>query len=111
MNQSRTSSLPVRTRIFAFTAVLLSAMSLIVAIIGFLDSDRVTALLGATVGVFAGWMANAIVQFQERISAIDRLVEEAQRRIDHSDRVIGEVRRIADQTRNDSPPTEDRSVH
>ena len=111
MNQSGTSSLPVRTRIFTFTAVLLSAVSLIAAIIGFLDGDRVTALLGTTVGVFAGWMASAIVQFQQRMSAIDRLVEEAQRRIDHSDRVIGEVRRLTDQARNDSPPTEDRSVH
>lgn len=109
--KSPVPSFPSRTRIFTLTAMLLSAASFVAAVLGLLEGDQVTALLGATVAVFAGWMATAIVQFQERMSAIDRLVDEAQRRIDHSDRVIGEVRRLADQARGDDAGAEDRTVH
>jgi hypothetical protein len=66
------------------------------------------------VAVFAGWMATAIHQFQQRLAAMDEVVRQGRRRVEQSEAVLEEMRRLAKSLRASSSVDdneEDRTVH
>jgi len=66
------------------------------------------------VAVFAGWMATAIYQFQERLTGVDEVVRQGKQRVEQSEAAVEEMRRLARSIRTTPPRDdgeEDRTVH
>ena len=98
-------SADIAARLFVVVAGVLAAGSLVLAVPGLL-------LVG--VAVFAGWMATAIHQFQQRLAAMDEVVRQGRRRVEQSEAVLEEMRRLAKSLRASSSVDdneEDRTVH
>ncbi len=111
------SALPpadIAARLFVVVAAVLSAGSLILAVPSLGDGDFGQGLLLVGVAVFAGWMATAIHQFQQRLAAMDEVVRQGRRRVEQSEAVLEEMRRLAKSLRTSSSVDdneEDRTVH
>lgn len=109
-------SFPV-TWAFIAAAVVLSVGSAVAAIACFASDDPGTFAHGTlllAVSIFTGWMATAIHQFQQRLSAIDEVVRQGRRRMDQSDQALKEMRQLARQIRSSSQVDEneeDRTIH
>ena len=104
----------VAARLFVVVAGVLSAGSLILAVPSLVEGDFGQGLLLAGVAVFAGWMATAIHQFQQRLGAMDEVVRQGRHRVDQSEAVLEEMRRLAKSLRTSSSVDdneEDRTVH
>lgn len=101
-------------RLFLAAAAALSAGSAALAVPSLLAGDFGQGLLLAGVAVFAGWMAIAIHQFQQRLAGIDEVVRQGQRRVEQSQATLEEMRRLARSIRSSAPRDdgeEDRTVH
>jgi hypothetical protein len=101
-------------RVFFAVAAVLSATSALLAVPSLLGRDFGQGFLLVGVAVFAGWMATAIHQFQQRLTGIDEVVRQGKRRIEQSDAALEEMRRLARSIRASSPNDdgdEDRTVH
>jgi hypothetical protein len=101
-------------RTFLAIAATLSATSALLAVPSLLTQDFGQGLLLVGVAVFAGWMATAIHQFQQRLTGIDEVVLQGKRRIEQSEAALEEMRRLARSIRASSPnddSEEDRTVH
>ena len=104
----------IATRAFVILAAALAATSALLAASSILEQDFSQGLLLAGVAVFAGWMATAIHQFQQRLAAIDEVVRRGKRRVEQSEAVLEEMRRLAKSMRTASSVDEneeDRTVH
>ena len=104
----------IATRVFVIVAAALGATSALLAASSILERDFSQGLLLAGVAVFAGWMATAIHQFQQRLAAIDEVVRQGKRRVEQSEAVLEEMRRLAKSMRTASSADEneeDRTVH
>jgi hypothetical protein len=104
----------IATRVFVVVAALLGATSALLAVSSVLERDFGQGLLLAGVAVFAGWMATAIHQFQQRLAGIDEVVRQGKRRVEQSEAVLEEMRRLAKSMRAASSVDEneeDRTVH
>ena len=101
-------------RLFVVVAAMLSAGSAMLAMPSLMDHDFGQGLLLVGVAVFAGWMATAIHQFQQRLAGIDEVVRQGKRRVEQSEAVLEEMRRLAKTLRASSSVDdneEDRTVH
>jgi hypothetical protein len=104
----------IAAHLFVLVAAVLSAGSLILAVPSLGDGDFGQGLLLVGVAVFAGWMATAIHQFQQRLAAMDEVVRQGRRRVEQSEAVLEEMRRLAKSLRTSSAVDdneEDRTVH
>ncbi|MET0152092.1 MAG: hypothetical protein ABW298_05745 [Candidatus Binatia bacterium] len=104
----------VAARLFVLIAAMLSAGSLVLAVPSLGDGDFGQGLLLLGIAVFAGWMATAIHQFQQRLAAMDEVVRQGRRRVEQSEAVLEEMRRLAKSLRASSSADdneEDRTVH
>jgi hypothetical protein len=104
----------VAARLFVLVAAVLSAGSLILAVPSLGEGDFGQGLLLVGIAVFAGWMATAIHQFQQRLAAMDEVVRQGRRRVEQSEAVLEEMRRLAKSLRTSSSVDdneEDRTVH
>jgi hypothetical protein len=111
---SRLVSADVAARLFLAAAAALSVSSALLAIPCLLGGDFGQGALLIGVAVFAGWMAMAIHQFQERLAGIDEVVRQGQRRVEQSEAVLDEMRRLAKALRATTSVEdndEDRTVH
>jgi len=98
----------------AALAIGLARPSLVLAVPSLGEGDFGQGLLLVGVAVFAGWMATAIHQFQQRLAAMDELVRQGRRRVEQSEAVLEEMRRLAKSLRASSSVDdneEDRTVH
>ena len=113
----KTPKLPpaeVAARVFVLVAAVLGTTSALLAVPSLLEGDFGQGLLLAGVAVFAGWMATAIHQFQQRLAGIDEVVRQGKRRVEQSEAVLEEMRRLAKSLRASSSADEneeDRTVH
>jgi DNA-binding transcriptional LysR family regulator len=101
-------------RLFLLAAATLSAVSMLLAIPSLIAGDFGQGLLLIGVAVFAGWMATAIHQFQQRLAGIDEVVRQGKRRVEQSEAALEEMRRLAKSIRTTSAADEseeDRTVH
>jgi hypothetical protein len=101
-------------RLFVVVAAVLAADSLVLAVPSLGEGDFGQGLLLVGVAVFAGWMATAIHQFQQRLAAMDEVVRQGRRRVEQSEAVLEEMRRLAKSLRASSSVDdneEDRTVH
>jgi hypothetical protein len=101
-------------RLFLAAAAALSAGSALLAFPSLLGGDFGQGLLLVGVAVFAGWMAMAIHQFQQRLAGIDEVVRQGKRRVEQSEAVLEEMRRLAKALRTTTSVDdneEDRTVH
>ncbi len=104
----------VAARLFVLIAAVLSAGSLVLAVPSLGEGDFGQGLLLLGIAVFAGWMATAIHQFQQRLAAMDEVVRQGRRRVEQSEAVLEEMRRLAKSLRASSSVDdneEDRTVH
>ena len=104
----------VVAHVFVVVAAVLSASSALIAVPSLLNGDFGQGLLLVGVAVFAGWMATAIHQFQQRLAGIDEVVRQGKRRVEQSEAVLEEMRRLAKTLRASSSVDdneEDRTVH
>ena len=104
----------VAARVFVLVAAVLGTTSALLAVPSLLEGDFGQGLLLAGVAVFAGWMATAIHQFQQRLAGIDEVVRQGKRRVEQSEAVLEEMRRLAKSLRASSSADEneeDRTVH
>lgn len=100
--------------LFLVAAAALSAFSAILAVPSLLGGDFGQGLLLVGVAVFAGWMATAIQQFQQRLAGIDEVLRQGKRRVEQSETALEEMRRLAKSIRSASASddgAEDRTVH
>ena len=77
----------VAARVFVLVAAVLGTTSALLAVPSLLEGDFGQGLLLAGVAVFAGWMATAIHQFQQRLAGIDEVVRQGKRRVEQSEAV------------------------
>ena len=101
-------------RVFLIAAATLSATSALLAVPSLLAADFGQGFLLVGVAIFAGWMATAIHQFQQRLSGIDEVVRQGKRRVEQSEAALEEMRRLAKSIRTTSTADEseeDRTVH
>jgi hypothetical protein len=104
----------VVARLFLAVAAALSASSAVLALPSLFGGDVGQGLLLVGVAVFAGWMAMAIHQFQQRLAGIDEVVRQGRRRVEQSEAVLEEMRRLAKSLRaatSVDDTEEDRTVH
>jgi hypothetical protein len=104
----------VVARLFLAVAAALSASSAALALPSIFGGDFGQGLLLVGVAVFAGWMAMAIHQFQQRLAGIDEVVRQGRRRVEQSEAVLEEMRRLAKSLRaatSVDDNEEDRTVH
>ncbi|HSD10265.1 MAG TPA: hypothetical protein VLF14_04725 [Candidatus Binatia bacterium] len=114
MKLSKLVSADVLARLFLAVAAALSMSSAVLALPSLLGGDFGQGLLLVGVAVFAGWMAMAIHQFQERLAGIDEVVRQGKRRVEQSEAVLAEMRRLAKSLRGTTSVDdneEDRTVH
>jgi hypothetical protein len=111
---SKLVSADVVARLFLAGAAALSASSAVLALPSLLGGDFGQGLLLVGVAVFAGWMAMAIHQFQQRLAGIDEVVRQGKRRVEQSEAALEEMRRLAKALRTTTSVDdneEDRTVH
>lgn len=104
----------VVARLFWMAATALCACAAVLAVPTIAKGDFAQGLLLVGVSVFAGWMATAIHQFQQRLAGIDELVRQGKRRVEQSEAALEEMRRLAKSIRSSSAADdgeEDRTVH
>src|SRR5262245_27065021 len=104
----------VVARLFLAVAAVLSASSAVLALPSIFGGDYGQGLLLVGVAVFAGWMAMAIHQFQQRLAGIDEVVRQGKRRVEQSEAALEEMRRLAKSLRaatSVDDNEEDRTVH
>jgi hypothetical protein len=104
----------VVARLFWMAATALCASAAVLAVPTIAGGDFGQGLLLAGVCVFAGWMATAIHQFQQRLAGIDEVVRQGKRRVEQSEAALEEMRRLAKSIRASSASDdgeEDRTVH
>jgi len=104
----------VAARLFVVVAAVLATGSLVLAVPSLGDGDFGQGFLLVGVAVFAGWMATAIHQFQQRLAAMDEVVRQGRQRVEQSEAVLEEMRRLAKSLRSSSSVDdneEDRTVH
>ena len=104
----------VVARLFLTVAVALSVSSALLALPSLVGGDLGQGLLLVGVAIFAGWMATAIHQFQQRLAGIDEVVCQGKRRVEQSEAVLEEMRRLAKSLRGAASVDdneEDRTVH
>ncbi len=114
MKASKLLPAEVVARLFLVVAAVLSATSALLAIATFVGGDFGQGSLLVGVAVFAGWMATAIHQFQQRLAGIDEVVRQGKRRVEQSEAALEEMRRLAKSLRATSSADdneEDRTVH
>ena len=102
------------TRGFVLVAMALCSGAALMAVASFLHDDLGHGLLLSAVSIFAGWMAAAIHQFQQRIAEIDEIVNQARHRVEHSDAVLAEMRNLARRLRasaSQEENEENRTIH
>lgn len=102
------------TRGFIVAALVLCSGSGVVSLRRFLQGDISQALLLSAVSIFAGWMAAAVHQFQQRLSGIDEIVRQASRRVKQSDAILAEMQELARRLRASATREEndaDRTLH
>jgi hypothetical protein len=101
-------------RLFLAAAATLSATAALLAAPSLLAGDYGQGLLLVGVAVFAGWMATAIHQFQQRLTGIDEVVRQGKQRVEQSEAAVEEMRRLARSIRTSAPNDDgegDRTVH
>ena len=104
----------VVARLFLTVAAALSVSSALLALPSLVGGDLGQGLLLAGVAIFAGWMATAIHQFQQRLAGIDEVVRQGKHRVEQSEAVLDEMRRLAKSLRGTASVDdneEDRTVH
>ena len=114
MKPSKLLPAEVVARLFLVVAAALSAASALLAVPTLVGGDFGQGSLLVAVAVFAGWMATAIHQFQQRLAGIDEVVRQGKRRVEQSEAALEEMRRLAKSLRATSSADdneEDRTVH
>ncbi len=101
-------------RVFWTAATALCGCAAVLALPTIAGGDFGQGFMLLGVSVFAGWMATAIHQFQQRLAGIDEVVRQGNRRVEQSEAALEEMRRLAKSLRANSgsdESEEDRTVH
>jgi hypothetical protein len=104
----------VAAQVFVAAASLLGAAAASMAIFRFAEGDIKDGLLLSAVAVFTGWMATAILQFQQRLEGIDEVIRQGRERMEQTDAALEEMRSTARRLRSsgsESEKAERRTVH